>query len=157
MARNYSSKLVSTKNQITHLDSTQSRCSEYLNTSDPEPLKIQPKAPRPLELPRDLLAITLRKCREESGKSIYRLAEDSDVPEVNIWKMERGERQNATRETLLLLSLAMVLDANQVDQVVEVANVILDAAGLRMLRAAWEPPEPECSRMNSDVGGKGKS
>lgn len=56
--------------------------------------------------------------------------------------MERGERQNAARETLLLLSLAMVLDAQRVDQVVEVANEILDAAGLKMLRPPWVPLKP---------------
>lgn len=91
-----------------------------------------------LELPRDRLAITVRKCREASGKSIYRLADDSDVEGSSIWRIENGERKELTRETLLLLSLGMVLNARQVDQVIEVANEILDAAGLKMLRAPWE-------------------
>ena len=88
---------------------------------------------RPLELPRDWLALTLRECREHAGKSIYQLAKDSGVDAPNLWRMERGERQNITRETLILLSLGMVLDEKQVEQIVEYANSILDAAGLKTL------------------------
>ncbi|MCC7162467.1 MAG: helix-turn-helix domain-containing protein [Anaerolineae bacterium] len=95
-------------------------------------------ASSPLELPRDRLAITVRKVREASGKSIYRLAEDSGVEGSSIWRIESGERKDLTRETLLLLSLGVVLNSRQVDQVIEVANEILDAAGLKMLRAPWE-------------------
>ncbi len=40
-----------------------------------------------------------------------------------------------TRETPILLSHGLVLNAHQVDQVSEVTNEILDAAGLKMLRA----------------------
>lgn len=76
--------------------------------------------------------------RERAGKSIYRLADDSGVDGATIWKLEKGERKEMTRESLLLLSLGIVLNARQVDQVIEVANEILDAAGLRMLRAPWE-------------------
>lgn len=94
--------------------------------------------PSPLELPRDRLAITVRKVREASGKSIYRLAEDSGVEGSSIWRIENGQRKDLTRETLLLLSLGVVLNSRQVDQVIEVANEILDAAGLKMLRAPWE-------------------
>lgn len=91
-----------------------------------------------LELPRDRLALTVRKIRERSGKSIYRLAEDSGVEGSSIWRIETGERKDLTRETLLLLSLGVVLNSRQVDQVIEVANEILDAAGLKMLRASRE-------------------
>lgn len=91
-----------------------------------------------LELPRDRLAITLRKLREASGKSIYRLAEDSGVEGSSLWRVEQGERKDLTRETLLLVSLGLVLNSRQVDQVIEVANEILDAAGLKVLRAPWE-------------------
>ncbi len=138
MSRNHL-KSSNTKNQIPHLELThdqRARCSAGKDLDSPP---IQINESRPLELPHDRLAFTLQKCREASGKSVYRLAGDSGVSSVNIWKMERGERQNVTRETLLLLSLAMVLNANQVDQVVEVANEILNAAGLKMLRAPWEP------------------
>lgn len=92
----------------------------------------------PLEMPRDRLAITVRKVREASGKSIYRLAEDSGVEGSSIWRIENGQRKDLTRETLLLLSLGVVLNSRQTDQVIEVANEILDAAGLKMLRAPWE-------------------
>ena len=91
-----------------------------------------------LELPKDRLALTVRKTREASGKSIYRLADDSGVDGSSIWRIENGERRELTRETLMLLSLGMVLNRNQVEQVIEAANEILDAAGLKMLRPPWE-------------------
>ena len=93
---------------------------------------------RPLELPRDQLAVTFQKCRQAKGLSIADLAEVSGIDMAHIWRLEQGERPNTSRETLIVLSLAMVLDATTLDQVVEVANEILDAAGLKMLRTPWE-------------------
>ncbi len=93
---------------------------------------------RKLELPRDRLAITFEKCRQESGRSFSKLAEASGVDVAHIWRIEQGEHQNVSREILILLSMSMVLDAATIDRVVELANEILDAAGLKMLRAPWE-------------------
>jgi hypothetical protein len=91
-----------------------------------------------LELPRDRLAITFRDRREFSHLSLSKLAEASGIDVAHIWRIEQGEHQNVSRETLILLSLAMVLDAGTIEQVVEVANAILEAAGLKMLRATWD-------------------
>jgi hypothetical protein len=91
-----------------------------------------------LELPRDRLAITFRDRREFSHLSLSKLAEASGIDVAHIWRIEQGEHQNVSRETLILLSLAMVLDAGTIEQVVEVANAILEAAGLKMLRAPWD-------------------
>jgi transcriptional regulator with XRE-family HTH domain len=91
-----------------------------------------------LELPRDRLAITLQRCRSLSGISLAKLAVASGVDVAHIWRIEQGEHQNVSREILLLLSMGMILDPDTLDQVVAVANEILDAAGLKMLRAPWE-------------------
>ncbi len=96
------------------------------------------REPRHLESPRDRLALTFRKCRETAGISLPKLAERSGIDKAHIWRLENGERPETSRETLVLLSLALVLDEEMVDLVVDVANEILDAAGLKMLRAPWE-------------------
>ncbi len=93
---------------------------------------------RPIQLPRDRLAVTLQKCRQASGMSLAKLAQTSGIDVAHIWRIEQGEHSNVSREVLLLLSMGMVLDAGTLDQVVEIVNEILDAAGLKMLRAPWE-------------------
>jgi len=67
--------------------------------------------------------------------SFSQLADRSGVDVAHIWRIEQGEHQNVSREVLILLSIAMVLGSESVDLIVEVANEILDAAGLKMLRA----------------------
>lgn len=90
---------------------------------------------RPLQFPRDRLALTFQRCREQSGLSFSQLADRSGVDVAHIWRIEHGEHQNVSREVLILLSIAMVLSSQSVDLIVEVANEILDSAGLKMLRA----------------------
>lgn len=97
---------------------------------------------RPLQLPRDRLAVAFQRCREQSGLSFAQLADRSGVDVAHIWRIEQGEHQNVSREVLILLSLAMVLGSQSVDLVVEVANEILDAAGLKMLRAPQDTSFP---------------
>ncbi|HZQ06357.1 MAG TPA: helix-turn-helix transcriptional regulator [Anaerolineae bacterium] len=89
---------------------------------------------RPLQFPRDRLALTFRRCREQSGLSFSQLADRSGVDVAHIWRIEQGEHQNVSREVLILLSIAMVLGSESVDLIVDVANLILDSAGLKMLR-----------------------
>lgn len=105
--------------------------------SEPQPSRTRHKA-RPLQLPRDRLAVTLEKRREAASISLQKLAEVSGVDVAHIWRIKQGEHANVSREVLILLSMGMVLDSRTVDQVVEIANEILDAAGLKMLRAPWE-------------------
>jgi transcriptional regulator with XRE-family HTH domain len=105
---------------------------------------IQTKARRrrhvshPLQFPRDRLALIFQKCRKAKGLSLADLSEVSGIDVAHVWRIEKGERPNTSREVLLVLSLAMVLDEATLDQVVEVANEILDAAGLKMLPTSWE-------------------
>ena len=93
---------------------------------------------RPLQLPRDKLAVTFQRCRQKKQLSFAVLAQISGIDVAHIWRIEQSERPNTSREILIVLSLAMVVDENTLDQVIEVANEILDAAGLKMLRAPWE-------------------
>ena len=115
----------------------------------------QHRRARALELPRDRLALAVENCRQVSGLSLYRLAERSGIDYAHLWRIEQGEHQNVSREILLLLSIALVVDTAAVDHIVEVANDILDAAGFKLLRAPWEssrshPPGNTYSKCNPD-------
>jgi transcriptional regulator with XRE-family HTH domain len=105
--------------------------------TSPRAQRQQQKA-RPIQLPRDRLAVTFQKCRQASGLSLPKLAQTSGIDVAHIWRIEQGEHSNVSREVLILLSLGMVLDTGTLDHVVEIVNEILDAAGLKMLRAPWE-------------------
>ncbi len=80
------------------------------------------------------LARTLKKHQEESGRSIYELSNSSGVDAAYIWRIIRGERTNASREILILVAIALVLDGKTIKKVVEVTNDLLDAAGFKKLR-----------------------
>ncbi len=119
-------------------DSTANSRSEPSRKPKASSAKYQRHKARPLELPRDRLALTFQKCRQVRGLSIAGLAEVSGIDVAHIWRIEQGERPNTSRETLIVLCMAMVLDSALLDQVIEVANEILDAAGLKMLRSNWQ-------------------
>jgi len=124
------------------------RTTSQSNPNDPSVIEshaIEPKFTKrnrriahPLTLPRDRLAITMQKCRLSTGLSLSKLAQRSGVDVAYIWRIEQGQHQDVSREFLFLLSLAMVADESIVERVVETANEILDAAGLKLLRAPWE-------------------
>ncbi len=103
---------------------------------------------RQLELPRDRLAITLQKRRHEQGLSLAELAHISGIDVAHIWRIEQGERPNTSREVLIVLCMAMVLDIPTLDQVIEVVDETLDAAGLKMLRASREPQRESNAKRN---------
>ncbi len=105
---------------------------------------------RALELPRDRLAIAFQKWRQAKGLSLADLSQVSAIDVAHIWRIEQGERPNTSREVLIVLSMAMVLDVATLDQVLEVANEILDAAGLKMLRSCWQlKSKTELTRKNN--------
>lgn len=118
--------------------SAESRVEEQRRTEHVPRVKNHRHKARPLELPRDRLAIVFQKWRQAQGRSVADLAQVSAIDVAHIWRIEQGERPNTSREVLIVLSMAMVLDVATLDQVIEVANEILDAAGLKMLRAPWE-------------------
>ncbi len=75
---------------------------------------------------------TLRGLRTRSGKSRYVLAQFSGVDEAYILRLESGERQNPSRDTVLKLCLALVADS--VTLSIDDINLLLMAAGYAPLR-----------------------
>lgn len=71
----------------------------------------------------------LRKLRDESGKSYYRLEQATGITAPYIWRLENGERRNPTRDILVMLALGLVLDGDDVINLLEAANALLDAGG----------------------------
>ncbi len=57
----------------------------------------------------------LRKLRTKSGKSRYRLAQDSDIDESYILRLERGERNRPSREVVLKLGLGLMKGSGGVE------------------------------------------
>jgi transcriptional regulator with XRE-family HTH domain len=53
-------------------------------------------------------ADTLKSLRGKTGKSRYRLAQYSGINEAYILRLERGDRSNPSRETVILLGIALV-------------------------------------------------
>ena len=82
-------------------------------------------------------AKTLRKIRTKSGKSNYRLAQYSGLDEAYILRLESGERQNPSRDSVMKLCLALA--ANSEDVSINDANALLLAAGYAPLRTRGEP------------------
>lgn len=137
------------------LHDTTSRHQETVNgdSKRASSTKHSQRRARPLEFPRDRLAIIFQKCRQAQGLSLANLAQVSGIDVAHVWRIEQGERPNTSREVLIVLSMAMVLDITTLEQVIEIADEILDAAGLKTLRAAREPQSNSNSRRKrtSDV------
>lgn len=118
--------------------------------------KRRPHTARRLELPGDRLALTVQKCRQVSGLSFTRLAERSGIDVAHLWRIEQGEHQNVSREILILLSIALIVDSTAVDHIVNVANEILDAAGFKLLRASCSASQHHASPQ-ADLAQDGKN
>lgn len=122
------------RNISSHDKGTQSSGNEQYSR-----VKHKPHRARPLEFPRDRLAIIFQKCRQAQGLSLSDLSQVSGIDVAHIWRIEQGERPNTSREVLIVLCMAMVLDITTLDQVIEIADEILDAAGLKSLRTSRGP------------------
>ncbi len=79
---------------------------------------------------------TLRKLRSKSGKSKYRLAQYSGLDEAYVGRLESGERQNPSRDTVMKLGLALVADSTTVS--IHDVNELLLAGGYAPLRGRGE-------------------
>jgi hypothetical protein len=66
--------------------------------------------------------------------TISQLSIDARIDGTYLWRTRRGERVEVSREVLVLISMTIVLDKAHADQVVEMANRLLDTGGHRMLR-----------------------
>ena len=92
---------------------------------------------QPVELPAkpyDPLSERLRELLQESRKTIYQVSADTGIDGTYIWRIARGERVEVSREVLILISIALVLEKEKSDQVVEMVNRLLDAGGYKRLR-----------------------
>ncbi len=71
-------------------------------------------------------AETLRKIRTKSGKSKYRLAQDSGIDESYILRLERGERTRPSRDLVVTLGLALMRGSGGVD-IADIDTLLLSA------------------------------
>ena len=78
---------------------------------------------------------TLRKMRTKSGKSKYRLAQDSGIDESYILRLERGDRTRPSRDVVVTLGLALMQVSGGVD-IGDIDTLLLSAefAPLRRMR-----------------------
>ncbi len=53
-------------------------------------------------------AETLKKLRARAGKSRYRLAQFSGLNQTYILRLERGDRENPTRDVVIMLGFGIV-------------------------------------------------
>ncbi len=83
---------------------------------------------------RNPLARALQKHLQRAGKSIYQLSNDSGIDAAYIWRVLNNKKNEVSREVLILLSIAFIVDDDEVDAIAEVANDLLDAAGYKTLR-----------------------
>lgn len=78
----------------------------------------------------------LWELRARSGKSIYRLAQFCELNEAYLGRLETGERQNPTRDTVVKIALALVEDCTEVT-IHDVQELIV-AAGFASLHGRNE-------------------
>ena len=83
-------------------------------------------------------AETLKKLRNQAGKSRYRLAQYSGINEPYILRLERGERTNPSRDVVLMLGFALVANSDSV-AIWEIDELLL-SAGYAPLKRRGEVP-----------------
>lgn len=96
------------------------------------------RALRPIDGPRAPLSEQLGEILRESQKTIYQLSTDTGIDGAYIWRIVRGQRVEVSREVLMLISIALVLDRSRGDQLIEMANRLLDAGGYKMLKQGYQ-------------------
>ena len=79
---------------------------------------------------------TLKRLRTKSGKSRYRLNQYSGLDEAYILRLESGERQNPSRDSVMKLGLALVATSEAMS--IQGVNELLLAAGYAPLRSRGE-------------------
>ena len=79
---------------------------------------------------------TLKRLRSKSRKTRYKLAQYSGLNEAYVFRLESGERQNPSRDTVEKLCLALVADSAAVS--IHDVNELLLAGGFAPLRGRGE-------------------
>lgn len=80
---------------------------------------------------------TLKTLRSKADKSRYRLAQYSGLDEAYILRLESGERQNPSRDSVMKLSLALAANSEAVS--LHDVNSLLLASGYAPLRTRGDP------------------
>lgn len=75
--------------------------------------------------------------RAKAGATRYRLAQYSGLNEAYVLRLESGERQNPSRDTVMKLGLALASHSPTIS--VDDINELLLAAGYAPLRTRGEP------------------
>ena len=78
----------------------------------------------------------LKRLREKSGKSRYKLAQYSGLDEAYVSRLESGGRRNPSRDVVVKLSLALVQDSSEVS--IHDVNELLLSAGYAPLLSRGE-------------------
>ena len=116
-----------------------------MNTTITQPLPSRAQSRRLSEF-----AKRLKELRLESGKSYYRLEQDTGITAAYIWRLEHGERSRPSPDMLVLLSLGLLLDRQELINLVEMANTLLESAGyaplVRLPRLSDEELNPPPTR-----------
>ncbi len=60
-------------------------------------------------------AETLKQLRRKAGKSRYKLAQWSGLSEAYLLRLETGERDNPSRDVVLMLALALAVACDKID------------------------------------------
>ena len=79
---------------------------------------------------------TFKRLRSKSGKTRYKLAQYSGLDEAYVLRLESGERQNPSRDTVMKLCLALVADSAAVS--IHDVNELILASGFAPLRGRGE-------------------
>ena len=89
-------------------------------------------------------SLLLKRLRERSNKSRYKLAQFSGVTEAYLLRLESGERQNPSREMVMKLAFALVAGSSEV--ALNDVNELLLAAGYAPLRSRGDSVPPDWNR-----------
>lgn len=92
------------------------------------------QSPRPIEVPCTPFASRLREMLQKRRKTIYEISAITGIDAAYIWRIVRGERVEISREVVIKISLALVLDKDRYDEVIPTADFLLDGMGYKMLR-----------------------
>ena len=80
---------------------------------------------------------TLKRLRAKAGTTKYKLAQYSGLNEAYVLRLESGERQNPSRDTVMKLGLALASHSPTIS--VDDVNELLLAAGYAPLRSRGGP------------------
>ena len=79
---------------------------------------------------------TLKKLRTKASKSKYRLTQYNGINEAYIFRLERGDRSNPSRDVVMMLGLALVESSDSVP--IWDIDTLLLSAGYAPLRRRGE-------------------